>query len=337
LISAGNIRVTSRVFKDRLRARLLLSGPTAEYAAWLRMRRIQADPVRSSLFQQVRNALELPALPNSRTISGTVWGISVVKNEADVITPVIEHLFQQGIDTALIADNGSTDETPILLAGLAKRYPIYIASDHEAGHYQGVKMTILSDCVRRAGADWIVPFDADEFWFAPQGFLGDFLRKSKFRRLRAEMHNLYPVPGVPFQQGPWRLENRPHEFQKVAFRKHRYAVLDDGNHEVHRPGHWSIGPRIVHVPWRSEEQFRKKTLGGAEALSRTTLDTSIGFHWRNLGALDDQAARQVWEKIENGEAVEGIGWSPGAPARLVNPLIWESWDPDRLLPMEVSN
>ena len=74
----------------------------------------------------------------------------------------------------LIADNGSTDETPLLLAELAKRYRVHVALDREAGHYQGVKMTILSDWARRAGADWIVPFDADEFWFAPEGTLGDF-------------------------------------------------------------------------------------------------------------------------------------------------------------------
>ena len=145
------------------------------------------------------------------------------------------------------------------------------------------------------------------------------------------MHNLYPVSGVPFKQGPWRLETQPHEYQKVAFRSHRHAILADGNHDVQRPGRWSAGPRIVHVPWRSEDQFRRKTVGGAEALSRTTLDADVGWHWRNLGSLDDQAAKQVWKRIVRGEAVEGIGWSPGAPAQLVDPLAWKVSDPDGLL------
>jgi hypothetical protein len=334
LIPAVMNRVTHGALCDRLKARLLTTGPTAEYAAWHRARMIHADPAQAGLLRQVLGAIALPALPERRTVRGTVWGISVVRNEADIIAPVIEHLFRQGVDAVLIADNGSTDETPLLLANLAKRYPVHVAVDTEKGHYQAFKMTILSDFARKAGADWIVPFDADEFWFAPESTLGDFLRKSKSKRMRAEMHNLYPVPGVRFEQGPWSLERQPCEFQKVVFRSHRHAILADGNHDVLRPGRWSAGPRIVHVPWRSREQFRRKTLDGAQALAETTLGPDVGWHWRNLAALDDQAAEQVWERIEQGESVNGIAWSPGTPARIVDPLKWESWNPDEILEVD---
>jgi hypothetical protein len=63
----------------------------------------------------------------------------------------------------------------------------------------------------------------------------------------------------------------------------------------------------------------------------TTLDADVGWHWRNLAALNDHAAEQVWESIEQGEPVAGIGWSPGASARFADPLKWESWDPDGIL------
>jgi hypothetical protein len=327
----GKVFAICRVLRERFWARLLATGPVAACADRRRASEVRAAQRRDGLFRKVREAVELPFLPERHTVRGAVWAISVVRNEADIIVPVIEHLFKQGVDAVLIADNTSTDQTPALLSELAERHPVYIAHDSERGHYQGIKMTILADAARRAGADWIVPFDADEFWFAPGGTLAEFLRRSRCKRLRVQMHNLYPVPEVAFGKGAWSLEKQPCEFQKVAFRSHRNATVEDGNHHVHRPGSWSTGPRIVHVPWRSEGQLRNKTVGGADALARTTLDANVGWHWRNLAAMDKQAAHGVWNSILSGELVEGIGWSPGAPALLADPLRWESWDPDGLL------
>lgn len=331
MTEAGRIHKSVNLLRERLMSRLLTGGPAAEWAASRHAREIQSDPAHSALIQQVQERMELPALPESQTVSGSIWGISVVRNEADIIAPVIEHLFSQGLDAVIIADNQSTDDTPLLLAESARHHPVHVAVDAETGHYQAFKMTLLSACARRAGADWIVPFDADEFWFAPQKSLGHFLRNSKAKRLRVEMYNLYPVPGIRFRQGPWRLEEHPCQFTKVAFRSHKNAMLADGNHDVSRPGTWSAGPKIVHVPWRSEQQFRRKTLDGSAALARTTLDEQVGWHWRNLGSLDEEAARRVWEQIVHGQAVDNIAWSPGAPSRLVDPFRWDSWDPEGIL------
>ena len=43
-----------------------------------------------------------------------VWGIAMVKNEADIIGPIVAHMRDQ-VDHVLIADNLSTDETPDIL------------------------------------------------------------------------------------------------------------------------------------------------------------------------------------------------------------------------------
>ena len=47
-------------------------------------------------------------------------GISVVRNEADVIGATIRHHFNEGFDFLLVADNDSTDGTPALLEGMAR-------------------------------------------------------------------------------------------------------------------------------------------------------------------------------------------------------------------------
>ena len=275
--------------------------------------------------------MDLPSVRPSRRVKGSVWAVSVVKNEADVIVPVVENMFRQGVNGVLIADNGSTDDTQAQLRLLAERYPVHLAFDHEVAHFQGPKMDLLCDWARRAGADWIVPFDADEFWFAPDATIADYLRACNANIVKAAMHNLYPVAQIQFGQGAWRLDVTPHRLVKVAFRSHRWATLAEGSHRVDRPGPSSSGLRVLHVPWRSYEQFRSKGRQGSEAILGTGYDPVIGSHWRTLGALGDEASRETWDRIVRGLPVDGICWSPGGPFQLVDSSQWRTWDPDHVL------
>jgi glycosyltransferase involved in cell wall biosynthesis len=254
----------------------------------------------------------------------------MVKNEEDVIVPVVEHLFRQGVDAALIADNGSSDHTPALLEELAERFPVHLALDREGAFYQDLKMTFLADWARKAGADWIIPFDADELWFAPRTSLVAYLRSFQATVVYAAMHDLFPVDGVSLGEGPWRLDTSPHRLRKVAFRTHRHAVLEYGNHGVSRPGQSVAGLRVVHVPWRSYEQFRMKGLQGSRAVSLADADPALAYQWHTIAALDSDGAKQAWESIIAGKPVDGICWSPGTPSRLADPLKWLFWDPEGL-------
>lgn len=40
-----------------------------------------------------------------------IWGITMVKNEADIIEQTIRYLLNQGVEYILVADNGFTDGT----------------------------------------------------------------------------------------------------------------------------------------------------------------------------------------------------------------------------------
>lgn len=289
------------------------------------------DSGRAALAARIRGSMDLPKLPTSSRIPGSLWAVGLVKNEADIVLPVIEHFIGQGVQGVLVADNGSSDETLQILHHLASKYPVHIALDGEAAHLQALKMDFLCSQAMNAGADWIVPFDADEFWFAPDMSLADYLSRSNADIVQASIHNLFPVPDVEFGQDPWRLEVNPHEQVKVAFRSHPHARLAEGNHAVRRPGVEARGLRVVHVPWRSYEQFRRKTLQGRDALMRAGLATEIGSHWRRLGSLEEADARRTWKAIVDGFPVEDSCWSPGGPAVVVNPLGWQTWDPDRVV------
>jgi hypothetical protein len=46
---------------------------------------------------------------------------------------------------------------------------VHVVTDREPAYFQAAKMTRLARAAARAGADWVVPFDADELWFADRG------------------------------------------------------------------------------------------------------------------------------------------------------------------------
>lgn len=97
-----------------------------------------------------------------------IFGISIVRNEDDIIATTIRHHLAAGVDSILVCDNGSTDDTPQMLERLARDSRVRWLSDAGQFRQQDVVNALASDA-RKRGADWIVPFDADEFWHCPLG------------------------------------------------------------------------------------------------------------------------------------------------------------------------
>jgi hypothetical protein len=60
-------------------------------------------------------------------------------------------------------------------------------SRHEGEYQQAELTTGLAQEALRAGADWIVPFDADEFWYAPGRAFREVLANSNAGALRAQV------------------------------------------------------------------------------------------------------------------------------------------------------
>ncbi len=250
----------------------------------------------------------------------------MVRDEADVIEQTVHHFLAQGVAGILVADNGSTDGTVNILRRMAREEPrLHLAVDREPAYYQAVKMSLLADWVTAAGATWVVPFDADERWFAPHGDLASWLKQNPADTVTALVHNVFPSR-VGFVVDPV-----PHLNPKVAFRAFRGARLATGNHSVQRPGFDGEGLRILHLPWRSREQLTRKLKNGSAALALTSLDRGVGDHWRTAGDLDDQGLSALWEDLKSGLVHPDIGWYPRGWLLPINPDEWTSWDPEGTL------
>ena len=80
-----------------------------------------------------------------------VAGVTMVRDEADIIVPVIRHMATQ-VDAIIVADNRSTDHTARLLLALQRelKVPIDIREDPEVGYEQARKMTHLAHEANRA-------------------------------------------------------------------------------------------------------------------------------------------------------------------------------------------
>lgn len=274
-----------------------------------------------------RRGIAFPAQPRRRRQPGSVWGIAVVKDERDVIAGTIDHMLGQGVDWLLVADNGSTDGTFEWLEQRALTAPITVVRDREPAHYQAQKMTRLAHWAARRGADWIVPFDADERWLAPGDTLAGFLRRQPVDVVTAQIHNVFPVRGGDGEIRLRRLDLTPHPDVKVAFRAHPLMLLLPGNHAVVRPGPVGDGPAILHLPWRSVQQVAGKVRAGAQALRAAGDAEGVGTHWHAMAVLDDAALRAVWARLLEGQPDPAITWSPQGPFVLADVTSWTRWDP----------
>ncbi len=104
--------------------------------------------------------------------------VMLAKDEDDVIEFTVRHLLDQ-VDYVLVADNLSTDRTPEILASLATEFGadrLSVELDEEIGYLQSRKTSALALRMCEAGHSWILPCDADEWFYAPDGRrIADFL------------------------------------------------------------------------------------------------------------------------------------------------------------------
>jgi glycosyltransferase involved in cell wall biosynthesis len=118
-----------------------------------------------------------------------VFGLMMVRNEADILRVNLLHHLTLGIDQFLIIDNGSTDGTPEILEELS-RDTQRVHWTRDMGPFQESRFrSALSREAYHRGADWVLPTDADEFWFAPRENFRDVFEASSAGVLRAHIVN----------------------------------------------------------------------------------------------------------------------------------------------------
>jgi hypothetical protein len=234
----------------------------------------------------------------------TVVAVSMVKDEADIIGATVDHMIRQ-VDHVIVADNMSSDDTREIL----NRLNVEVLDDDDPAYRQSEKMTALARyAAKEHGADWIVPFDADEWWYSPFGRIADVLEGIAPQWLVASA-TLYDHvatghdrAGRPVESMCWR-RAEPGPMPKVACRWREDLVIEQGNHGAwYSGGATVLGGQLVvrHFPYRSAEQFVRKARNGAAAYNATDLSPEVGAHWRQYGAIaeahGDEACADIFRQ-----------------------------------------
>jgi Glycosyl transferase family 2 len=209
-----------------------------------------------------------------------VVAIIAAYNEADIISPLIEHLVGNGVEAYLI-DNRSTDDT----VGQARRwlgkglleietFPKEVPGDGPTGFdWEGI-LQRKEEIARELDADWYIHNDADEFreppW--PGMSLKDAIRwvdRLGYNCIDFRVLNFRPVDsgfraGADPKESITRWEE-PILHDRVRLncwkaQTDRVSLAASGGHEVRFPGRRVFPIRFLlrHYPVRSQEHGERK-------------------------------------------------------------------------------
>jgi glycosyltransferase involved in cell wall biosynthesis len=226
--------------------------------------------------------------------------VMLVRDEADVVGFTVSHLFAEGVDHVLVYDNRSEDATPEILRGFGDR--VTVLDDPEVGYYQDRKTSELALMAYGMGAEWVLPCDADEVFYAHGSTLAEFFAGCEADVVTACVwDHVATDDDDPAELNPFvRISQHrqfPQRLAKVAFRAHPLAKVAMGNHDVDRPGARRGGLYARHFQYRSYEQMVRKLRNGREAYEASTLDPSYGTHWRDGGLRSDAEHWREWRRL----------------------------------------
>lgn len=256
-----------------------------------------------------------------------LFGLMMVRNEADIIQLNILHHLAAGVDCFLVVDNGSTDGTDRILDRLSRRLPL-VWTRYEGPYYQWDITTQLAREAYLRGADWVVAIDADEFWWSPENDLKAVPATTSADALQVTLVN--------FIQRRDRVANSPENLLSMTRRapnpvgpidvmRRRVEARDNSYVEMEHPAKWmarasaqleiglgnhslnGVGGELLHTdeivclhaPLRSKQSLENLADAGRRASEAGIRLIWQWFRWHRLaagGELDKEWAANSYDE-----------------------------------------
>ena len=146
----------------------------------------------------------------------------MVRNEAAIIADSVGHLLNNiGVDRLYVADNGSTDRTYALLRSMAGHDPRLTVRSIPGPFHQPTIMRWMTEKAVEDGADWLLPNDADEF-FWPDG--------ATLREMCASAKGVagFLLDVCNFVQLDWIARDRPGSLETMLFSAKPHGAPHEG-------------------------------------------------------------------------------------------------------------
>ena len=251
-----------------------------------------------------------------------IFGVMMVRNEADVLRINVLHHLNQGVDYFLVVDNGSWDGSDGVLQELSRGGRLGWIRDPGPYHQSEITTELAREAFHR-GADWVVPIDADEFWWAPGGDFRGVLEESEAGALEVDVVNFIqrraqtqaspdallhmtrraPNPAGPLGQAQELFESGKHAFvelmtyPKWISRATASTLIEMGDHGVKgvpEPREKTDEILCLHAPLRARSTWFDKAVDQGTRVRE--LDLTPGDWWQarrwyelaRLGELEPQ-------------------------------------------------
>jgi glycosyltransferase involved in cell wall biosynthesis len=228
-----------------------------------------------------------------------VAGITMVRNEKDVIEFCIEHHLAQGLDYIYICDNGSIDGTYEYLLEKSQNDSRVVLIRELGDFHQQAIINSLSNMAYQNGCEWVVPFDADELWFSPNTLKVD-LANIFYPSIRIEMKNFVQSSKVidpknnTYLNTKWRL---PDGSEKIDLNN----VVNGTSSIIENPAFYKYivktSPTLSIAP-------------GAHSYTGQDPDTYIGKEF-DAYHIPIRSYRALQIKAEQGQRLIDAGYNPG--------------------------
>ena len=142
----------------------------------------------------------------------------LVRDEEDVLESMLEFHLATGVDHVIATDHRSTDGTTEILRHFERRGVLtYAREDREAVSQGAITTAMARSAAVDHGADWVIPADADEFWWSRD-------RRSRTRCSRRFPALLRPARRVAPLRAPPDDDREVHE--RMTIRCRPLADLD---------------------------------------------------------------------------------------------------------------